>query len=112
MTQQTVGGYPVLEVHGEADLYSAPALQDTLSTLIDAGGTAVVVDLTDVAFLDSTGLGVLVSARTRATERGQTLPVICEDGRILKLFRITGLESVFEIYPSLDAALQSLGPQA
>jgi len=111
LTQQTVGDYPVLTVHGEADMYSAPALQDALSSLLDAGGRAVVVDLTQVVFLDSTGLGVLVSARTRATENDQRLPVVCEDGRILKLFRITGLESVFEIHPSLDAALEGLGQQ-
>jgi anti-sigma B factor antagonist len=111
MTQQTVGDYPVLTVHGEADLYSAPALQDGLSTLLGAGAKAVVVDLTEVAFLDSTGLGVLVGARTRAVENGQTLPIVCEDGRILKLFRITGLETVFEIHPSVEAALQSLGGQ-
>lgn len=111
MTQQTVGDVPVLTVHGEADLYSAPGLQDSLSTLLDTAAKAVVVDLTEVAFLDSTGLGVLVSARTRAVENGQTLPIVCEDGRILKLFRITGLETVFDIHPSLDAALRSLGPQ-
>jgi anti-sigma B factor antagonist len=112
MSQRTVSDYPVVTLHGEADIYSAPVLRDGLSALIESGTKAVVVDLTEVAFLDSTGLGVLVSARNAATEAGSTLPIACNDGRILKLFRITGLEQVFDIHPSVDAAVQSLGAQA
>lgn len=111
MSQRTAGSYPVLTIHGEADISSAPALRDGLTALIESGSKAVLVDLTDVAFLDSTGLGVLVSARNAAVEAGGALPIACDDGRILKLFKITGLEQVFDIHPTVDAALQSLdGP--
>jgi anti-sigma B factor antagonist len=111
MSQQTVGGYPVLSVRGEADISSAQQLREGLSDLVDSDATAVVVDLTAVTFLDSTGLGVLVGARNAAVEAGSGLPIACDDGRILKLFRITGLDNVFEIHPSVDAAVQSLTPQ-
>lgn len=109
MSQQTVGDYPVVTLHGEADISSAPVLRDALTALIGSGAKAVVVDLSEVAFLDSTGLGVLVGARNAAVEAAGALPIVCDDGRILKLFRITGLEQVFEIHPSVDAAVQSLG---
>ncbi|MDQ2751145.1 MAG: STAS domain-containing protein [Actinomycetota bacterium] len=112
VAQQSVGEYPVLAVRGEVDVYSAPALADGLNTLIAAGAKAVIVDLTEVGFLDSTGLGVLVAARSAATEAGQTLPIACAHERILKLFKITGLDAVFEIYPSVDAAVQSLGHES
>ncbi len=109
VSQQSVGEYPVLAVRGEVDVYSALALADGLNTLIQSGTKAVIVDLTEVGFLDSTGLGVLVTARTAAADAGQTLPIACDHERILKLFKITGLDAVFEIHPSVDAAVQSLG---
>jgi anti-sigma B factor antagonist len=112
VSQQSVDGHPVLDVRGEVDVYSAPALRDSLSGLLDAGPKAVIVDLTEVAFLDSTGLGALVAARTRANDAGSRLLIVCDRERIVKLFRITGLDSVFEIYPSRDAAVQSLETDA
>jgi anti-sigma B factor antagonist len=111
MSQQTVGGYPVLSVRGEADISSAQQLRDGLGDLVSSDAKAVIVDLTAITFLDSTGLGVLVEARNAAVEVGSALPIACDDGRILKLFRITGLDNVFEIHPSVDAAVQSLTPQ-
>ena len=112
VSQRTVGDYSVLAVRGEVDVYSAPALHDGLSALLDSGAKAVVVDLTEVGFLDSTGLGVLVAARTSALDRGGALPIACERARILKLFKITGLDTVFDIHPNVDAAVQSLSHQA
>ena len=108
VSEQTVDGLPVVSVRGEIDVYSAPALKDALSGLLDNAKPAFVVDLSDVGFLDSTGLGALVSARTTATDAGGRLAVVCDRDRILKLFRITGLDGVFEIFPSVDAATAAL----
>lgn len=106
LTSRTVADTAVVEVHGEVDVHSAPALRDSLTELLGAGGTnpTVVVDLSDVSFLDSTGLGTLVAGLNRAKELGGSLPLVCQQDRILKLFRITGLDSVFSIYPTVDAA--------
>lgn len=111
VSQQSVGEYPVLAVRGEVDVYSAPALAEGLNNLIEAGTKAVIVDLTEVGFLDSTGLGVLVAARTAAADAGLALPIACDHERVLKLFKITGLDAVFQIHPSVDAAVESLGHQ-
>lgn len=108
LASNTVAGQTVLSVKGEVDMYSAPTLRDRLSDLIDSGHHTVVVDLSDVGFLDSTGLGTLVAARQNATERGGSLPLVCDHERVLKLFRITGLDAVFTIYASVADAVQAL----
>ena len=65
-----------------------------------------------VGFLDSTGLGALVAARTTAAEKGAALPLVCTHQRILKLFTITGLDGVFRIHDSVDGALAGLDDPA
>lgn len=112
VTTRAAGDVTVVDVVGEVDLSSAPGLSDQLAALFDAGRRLVLVDLTEVTFLDSTGLGTLVAGRNRAEEVGGRLPLVATGDRVLKLFRITGLDEVFEIYPSLDAATSGLGESA
>jgi len=102
-----VGGLPVVAVRGEVDVYSAPTLQQNLTQLLDEGESTIVVDMSEVAFLDSTGLGALIAARTATDKAGGTLPIVCNQDRILKLFTITGLDGVFAIFPSVDEAVAS-----
>jgi anti-sigma B factor antagonist len=99
---------PVVSVSGEVDVYSAPELKESLAKLRQSGARSIVVDLTEVAFLDSTGLGALVEARAATTEAGGSLSIVCNQERILKLFTITGLDSVFSIHKSVDEALAAL----
>ncbi len=108
LASKTVAGQTVLSVKGEVDMYSAPTLRDRLTDLVDSGQRTVIVDLSEVGFLDSTGLGTLVAARKHATELGGALPLVCSQDRVLKLFRITGLDAVFAIHPSVDEAIRSL----
>lgn len=108
LSRQTVGGYPVLAVRGEVDVSSAPALRHELDQLLAEGSATVIVDLSGVGFLDSTGLGALVAARSNAADAGGDLPVVCEHERVLKLFTITGLDGVFDLHPTVDDAVRSL----
>jgi anti-sigma B factor antagonist len=105
LTESTIESQLVVAVHGDVDVHSAPHLRDRLIAAIDAGATAVVVDLTDVAFIDSTGLGALVAARNHAEERQASLRLVCSSERLLKLFRITGLHEVFAIFDSVARAV-------
>jgi anti-sigma B factor antagonist len=105
VSRNGAGDVPVLAVRGEVDVYSAPALKDKVGELLTSGVSTLVVDLSDVAFLDSTGLGALVEARSATSEAGGSLPLVCSQERILKLFTITGLDGVFRISPTLDEAL-------
>jgi len=108
VTKQGAQGVPIVAVSGEVDVYDAPALRDGLTDLLHEDGS-VIVDLTEVGFLDSTGLGALVAARTAAQKCGASLPLVCTHQRILKLFTITGLDGVFTIHDTVEDALAALG---
>jgi anti-sigma B factor antagonist len=108
VSRKATDDIPVVAVSGEVDVYSAPELKESLTKLLQTGAKSIVVDLSDVAFLDSTGLGALVEARAATSEAGGSLPVVCSHERILKLFTITGLDGVFSIHGSVDEALASL----
>jgi anti-sigma B factor antagonist len=108
VSQPTAGDIPIVAVTGEVDVYSAPALKDKITELLQAGRHTLIVDLSGVGFLDSTGLGALVEARAATTEAGGALPLVCSQERILKLFTITGLDGVFTIHSSVGDALASV----
>jgi anti-sigma B factor antagonist len=106
LATRTVAEHTVLEVGGEVDVYTAPRLRERLIELVDAGSRNVVVDLSRVDFLDSTGLGVLVGALKRLRAVGGTFGLVCSKEPLLKIFRITALDQVFPIFPSVEVATQ------
>lgn len=104
---RTVADHTVLEVGGEIDVYTAPRLKERLLELVADGTRHIVVDLQGVEFLDSTGLGVLVGGLRRVRAQGGHLALVCTQERILKIFRITGLATFFDIHPSVASAVQA-----
>jgi len=105
---EEVGGVTVIVLSGEVDVYSAPKLRDTIRNLVEEGKYNLVVDLERVAFLDSTGLGVLVGGLKRVKPHQGDLGIICDQERILRIFRITGLTKVFPIYRTREELLASI----
>lgn len=105
VTSRRVGDRTVVHVAGEIDVYTAPVLREELAAQQEAGPVDLVVDLTDVPFMDSTGLGVLVGALKRARTMHGDLRLVIDQERVLKVFRITALTQVFEIHATLDEAL-------
>jgi anti-sigma B factor antagonist len=106
------GPFTVVEVGGEVDVYTAPRLRERLVELVEAGARSVIVDLSRVEFLDSTGLGVLVGALKRLRAAGGSLALVCGHERLLKIFRITALDRVFALYDTVEAATTDLGADA
>ncbi|GHJ50508.1 anti-sigma-B factor antagonist [Catellatospora sp. TT07R-123] len=104
LATRVVAAHTVLEVGGEVDVYTAPKLRERIAELLDSGVTAVVVDLGRVEFMDSTGLGVLVGGLRKARALGATFGVVCARDSLLKIFRITALDQVLPLFPSVDAA--------
>jgi len=102
-----VDDWTVLEVKGEVDLYTSPALRERIVELVEEGQIRVIVDLQEVGFLDSSGLGALVGALKRVNERGGRLMLVCPEGSPLKVLTITGLDKIFPIHSSLDEALRA-----
>lgn len=105
LSTRSQDGRTVVEVAGEIDVYTAPKLREQLAELVDSGRYDIVVDMTGVEFLDSTGLGVLVGGLKRVRTHDGSLQLVCTQERILKIFRITGLTKVFPIHDSVDAAV-------
>lgn len=97
----------VVEVSGEIDVYTAPRLRETLVSLVDTGNYRLIVDMERVEFLDSTGLGVLVGGLKRVRAHDGGIDLVCTQGRILRIFRITGLSKVFNIFDTVDEAVAS-----
>ncbi len=111
LSTRTVDEFEIIEVGGEVDVYTAPKLREAIVTAIDAGHTRLIVDVEKVAFLDSTGLGVLVGALKRVRADGGSLDIVCTHERILKIFGITGLDKVFGLYASIDEARAAPHPE-
>ena len=82
-----------------------PEFKQQLLEVIEQGGRDVIVDLSNTTFIDSTTLGVLVGGVKRLRTNEGQLSLVCSDRNITKIFEITGLDRVFAIHPTLDAAL-------
>ena len=105
LATREVGDRTIVLVGGEIDVYTAPRLRDTITELVAAGRYDLVIDMTGVEFLDSTGLGVLVGGLKKVRAQDGSLELVCNQERLLKIFRITGLAKVFVIHADADAAV-------
>jgi anti-sigma B factor antagonist len=97
----------IVDVEGEVDVLTSPRLKSALAALVDGGSSLVVVNLAHVKYMDSTGLGVLVSAMKRIRENKGTIVLSGLNSHLSKIFEITGLRKVFEVYPTEDDALNA-----
>lgn len=96
-------GICVVTLAGEVDVYTAPVLRARLIEASEAGGP-IIVDMSGVDFIDSSGLGVLVSILKRVREQDSSMTIVSDREAVLKVFRITGLDRVFEMVPTLAEA--------
>jgi anti-sigma B factor antagonist len=96
----------VVAVRGEIDLFTAPEFKARIHDAIEAGRDRVIVDLGAATFIDSSSLGVLISAHRRLKMRGGRLIVACDVQAVLSTFKITGLDTVLEMARTREEALQ------
>lgn len=99
----------VLDVTGEIHVSTAPEFSERLNAAIAVGRTKLVLDFSAVAFIDSTGLSVLLNALRRITRRDGALALVCTNPTVLRLFEITRLNSTFDIVGSREDALAHVG---
>jgi anti-sigma B factor antagonist len=97
---------PVFEVAGEADAGAAAQLRAALAAHL-AHETDVVIDFQRVVFLDSSTLAVLIAAQRLLAAHHNSLRLVCTQGWILKLFRITGLDQLLPVYADVEEALHA-----
>jgi anti-sigma B factor antagonist len=103
---RTEGDHTVVRLSGELDVYSAFRLRDALMRL--DGKLRIAVEMAELEFMDSTGLGVLVGGLKRAMAAGGGLCMVAPQERVLKTFKITGLTRVIPAFPNLREALSYL----
>lgn len=95
----------VISVSGEIHVTTAPEFSQRLNDAIAAGTRNVVIDMSGVEFIDSTGLSVLLNGLRRVTRSEGRLSLVVSNPTVLRLFEITKLDSTFDIQPSREAAL-------
>jgi anti-sigma B factor antagonist len=99
----------VIHVKGEIHVSTAKEFAQRLDDAIAHEASQIVLDLTEVEFIDSTGLTVLLNGLRSITLRGGRLALAISNPTVLRLFEITRLDTTFDIEPTLQAALQRVG---
>ena len=105
ITTNRVGTTAIVTPHGDIDLVTSPEFRTAVHAAVDDGADALVIDLSDSEFLDSTALGVLVSVHRRLGDR---VVVAGTRPAVLRLFEITRFSTVLRLYASVEEALAAL----
>lgn len=105
MTHSRHGDLVVVSLSGEVDVDNVGRLRKVFDESVRGCGERMVVDLTGLTFIDTTGLGVLVRLRAALRDREGTLALVAADGQVLRRLRRTNLAPLFPIYDSLAQAL-------
>ena len=98
-------GIDVVEVSGEIHVSTAPRFHEALDAVIERGDGNLVLDLTAVEFIDSTGLSVLLSGLRLVNQRQGHMALVCTNPTVLRLFEITSLDTTFEIFADRPDAI-------
>jgi anti-sigma B factor antagonist len=98
----------VLSVDGEIDMVTAPHLGRAICEALERSATALVIDLTEVTFLASVGMSVLVAAQGAADAMAVRFAVVADGGATRRPMRLLGLDAVLALHPSLDDAVHAL----
>ena len=104
----TAGSFPIAQASGEIRSEDAQIFMDELHPLVAESGAKLAVDLSNVSFLDSTGLTSLINLVTRARLTGARAVLVAPTRFVAGVFEVTNLDRWFEIVKSLDDAIQSL----
>ncbi len=99
-----VDGYELLAVQGELDIATAPRMIAALNEAFANLARPLVVDLSDVDFMDSTGLALLINARRRVKRRGHGFAIICPGGPISRVFEIADMVESLHVCPDRASA--------
>jgi anti-sigma B factor antagonist len=107
VASRTEGGWTVIDVRGDLDVYSSPTLRQLILDRIHRGDGRIIVDLEHVDFLDSTGASVMVSALRQATNRNGTLALVQPGDQARRMLRLTDLDKVLPTFTSVEDAVNN-----
>ena len=104
MKRSRIDGYELLSVEGELDIATAPRMIAAINEAVADVAAPLVVDLSDVVFMDSTGLALLMNARRRVVRLGQGFAIVCPGGPISRVFEIADMVESLRVCPDRDTA--------
>lgn len=99
------GAWLIVSLAGEIDLSCSGTLAERCTELVDAGHRHLLIDCADLLFLGSSGLAVLLDLRARLEDTGGRLRLAGLRPAVSRVFQVTELDKVFDIYPSVESAL-------
>ena len=102
-----VGGIEVLQLRGEIDVYTAPDLKSVVSGMIAEGINHVIIDMTQVSYMDSSAFGVLLSALKNVKPSGGSVNLARCNASIEKILGLTKLDTIFVLHKTLEDAIAS-----
>jgi len=97
-------GSAVIRCNGRLNMVAAPALKVGIEKLVSEGQARLVVDLADISFIDSSGLGSLIAGLKKARQAGGNLRIAEASEQVLTVLRLTNLDRVLHPYPSVEEA--------
>jgi anti-sigma B factor antagonist len=103
-------GVELVMVGGELDIATAPRLISVLNRAVQEALKSLVVDLSDVDFMDSTGLALLINANRRLTRRSKGFAVVCPPGPLRRVFEVTDMVETLKVCPDRDSAWAAVAP--
>jgi len=107
ISSRAKGEVVILDISGEIDLYNAPEIKDIVNKLIEQKKYSVVINLKEVTYIDSSGIGALISSLSNLKKYQGGLKIINVFASVKKVFELTKLTSFFEIYDSEEEAVKA-----
>ena len=98
-------------VDGELDAYTAPRLMEAVTDTLDEGHAWLVIDLREVKYIDSVGLGILIGGAKRASEKNGDLAVACDRPNVCRVFAVSGTAELLNVVADLTAAIETLAAE-
>ena len=103
-------GFELVLVEGELDIATAPRLISVLNRAVQEALQSLVVDLSEVDFMDSTGLALLINAHRRLTRRRKGFAVVCPPGPLRRVFEVTDMVDTLHVCPDRRSAWAAAVP--
>jgi anti-sigma B factor antagonist len=103
----TSNGIELVVVEGEIDIATSPRLITTLNKAVLETTRSLIVDLTRVNFMDSTGLALLLNAHRRVARRGHGFAIVCPGGPLLRVFQVTDMVDTLHVQPDRRSATRA-----
>lgn len=101
------GEAKIMEISGDIDMYSSPVLREELLVLVSKKASHILVDFKDVSYIDSSGIATFVEGLKSTMSAGGKLKLVSLPPGIIEIFNFSRLDKVFDIYGSIDEAINS-----